>query len=502
MGQKSTIRTHRGDDFSGWYQEVIRAAELAEPSPVRGCMVIRPYGYSIWENIQLVLDAEFKKLGVQNAYFPLLIPLSFLEQEAKHVEGFAKECAVVTHHRLEYAPGQERGRLIPKGRLEEPLVIRPTSETIVGWALSRWVSSYRDLPIKINQWTNVMRWEMRTRMFLRTSEFLWQEGHTAFATEQEAREDASQMIALYDSFLEHFLAIPAIVGEKTPGERFPGAESTYAIETLMQDGKALQAGTSHFLGTNFSKSSGITFLDDKGREQYAWTTSWGVSTRLIGAIIMSHGDDDGIILPPRIAPLHVMILPIFRDDNDRGCILNFATEIERRISSLSYNGKPITAAVDRREHLRGGDKFWQAVKKGIPLRVEVGVREVDFKTVALSRRDASARERSTYSIEAFLENLPNILDEMQHNMLARARARLEASVQPVTSKEEFVAYFKDAAAGLASCYLSVDNEGEIADLLSELKVSARCMPLSEDGEGRCIFTGKATGRKTIFGKAY
>ncbi|MCH2376052.1 MAG: proline--tRNA ligase, partial [Planctomycetes bacterium] len=321
---KNAINPTRAEDYPEWYQQVIRSAELAEVSPVRGCMVIRPWGYTLWENMQRVLDGMFKATGHENAYFPLLIPMSYLEKEAEHVEGFAKECAVVTHHRLQ--PGPEGG-LVPAGELDEPLVIRPTSETIIGATYAKWVQSYRDLPILINQWANVFRWEMRTRLFLRTAEFLWQEGHTVHATEEEAVEETLRMLDVYADFAENYMAMPVIKGEKTPEERFPGAVNTYSIEAMMQDRKALQAGTSHFLGQNFSRASDIKFLDQHGSEVYAWTTSWGVSTRLIGGLVMTHADDDGLVLPPRLAPRHVVILPIYRNDGERSEVLGFCERL-------------------------------------------------------------------------------------------------------------------------------------------------------------------------------
>ena len=374
---KTAISPTREEDYPQWYQQVIRAADLAEISPVRGCMVIKPWGWAIWENMQKSLDGMFKATGHENAYFPLFIPMSFLEKEAEHVEGFAKECAVVTHHRLE--PGADGG-LVPAGPLEEPLIVRPTSETIIGAMYAKWVQSYRDLPILINQWANVVRWEMRTRMFLRTSEFLWQEGHTAHATEEEALEETERMLNVYADFAENHMAMPVIKGEKTADERFPGAISTLTIEAMMQDRKALQAGTSHFLGQNFSRAQGIKFQSQEGREEFAWTTSWGVSTRLVGALIMTHSDDDGLILPPKLAPRQIVLLPIYKNDEQRTQVLTYCDELKQQLEAQQYAGEPIRVQVDDRD-LRGGEKNWYHVKRGVPLRAEVGPRDIEQDSV-------------------------------------------------------------------------------------------------------------------------
>jgi len=359
---KTAISPTRSEDYAEWYQQVVRAADLAETSPVRGCMVIKPWGWSLWENIQSALDRMFKQTGHVNAYFPLFIPISFLQKEAEHVEGFAKECAVVTHHRLETGPD---GVLRPAGPLEEPYVVRPTSETIIGAMYAKWVQSYRDLPILINQWANVVRWEMRTRLFLRTAEFLWQEGHTAHETEAEAREETQRMLEVYRTFAEEYMALPVLLGEKTPCQRFPGAVSTLCIEAMMQDRKALQAGTSHFLGQNFAKASGIKYQSREGREEYAWTTSWGVSTRLIGALIMTHADDDGMVMPPRLAPAHVVIMPIVKAPADRERIIDYCRQLRADLQKQVYGERKIEAILDTRE-MNAGEKGWEWIKKGIP----------------------------------------------------------------------------------------------------------------------------------------
>ena len=412
---KTAITPTRAEDFPEWYQQVIRAADMAENSPVRGCMIVKPYGYAVWENMQRIFDATIKDLGVQNAYFPLLIPLEFISREAEHVAGFAKECAVVTHHRLEAGPD---GKLqpAPASKLEELFVIRPTSETIIGDAMARWVQSYRDLPLKLNQWCNVMRWEMRTRMFLRTSEFLWQEGHNAFETAKEAREDALKMLDAYENFAENTLALPVIKGEKTPEERFPGADMTYTIEAMMQDGKALQAGTSHDLGQNFARSMGIKFQGRDGSEQYAYTTSWGISTRLIGAMIMAHGDDDGMVMPPRIAPYQVVIIPIIRDDGDSAALVEYVHKLKAR---LKDNG--IRVHIDETDE-RTPNKMWSAIKRGVPIRVEIGGREMQENSLTYIRRDVGKDSKKTVGVEEFIKTIPGVLDDIQKNIFEKAKA--------------------------------------------------------------------------------
>ena len=405
--EKTAITPTREQNYPDWYQEVVRAADMAENSPVRGCMVIKPWGYAIWENMVHLMDDLFKETGVKNAYFPLFIPLSYMEKEAQHVEGFAKECAVVTHHRLE---PDGKGGLKPAGELAEPLIVRPTSETIIGESMARWTNSYRDLPILINQWANVVRWEMRTRMFLRTSEFLWQEGHTAHATEQEAKKKTLLMLDVYTKFVEEYLAMPVIRGRKTPSERFPGAEDTTCIEAMMQDKRALQAGTSHLLGQNFAKGSGIKFQNEEGQEAYAWTTSWGSSTRMIGGMIMVHSDDDGLVLPPRVAPAHVVILPIFKKDEDRRPILESALSLKDALEVKLFHGQKIRVELDDRDI--GGARGWDWVKKGVPVRVELGPRDIENNSVFMARRDQPSSQKQSMAREVFIgecpENLENI----------------------------------------------------------------------------------------------
>ena len=413
MSGKTAITPTRSENYPEWYQQVVKGADLAENSDVRGCMVIKPWGYAIWENIQRQLDAMFKATGHENAYFPLFIPMSFLEKEAEHVEGFAKECAVVTHHRLE-PDGKGGLRPAPSAQLEEPLIVRPTSETIIGATFARWVQSYRDLPILINQWANVVRWELRTRMFLRTAEFLWQEGHTVHATAEEAQIETRQMLDVYAEFAESSMAMPVIKGEKTAGERFPGAVSTYSIEAMMQDRKALQAGTSHFLGQNFAKAQEIKFQSEAGQLEYAWTTSWGVSTRLIGGLIMTHSDDDGLVLPPKLAPAHVVILPIYKTPEERAKVLPFCEGLKKDLGAQQYAGEAVRVRIDDRD-IRGGDKKWQWVKRGVPIRVEVGPRDIDGGTVFPARRDGVKCDKVAPA--EFVAKIAKTLGEMQQGFV-------------------------------------------------------------------------------------
>jgi prolyl-tRNA synthetase len=499
----NAISPTRADDYAQWYQEVIKAADLAEAAPgVRGCMVIKPWGYALWENMQRVLDRMFKETGHENAYFPLLIPVSFLEREAQHVAGFAKECAVVTHHRLE--PGANGG-LTPAGPLEEPLVVRPTSETIIGAAYAKWVQSYRDLPILINQWANVVRWEMRTRLFLRTTEFLWQEGHTAHATEQEARDETLRMLRVYAEFAENYLAIPVVQGEKTLGERFPGAVSTYSIEAMMQDRKALQAGTSHFLGQNFARAQEIKFQDQNGQEVYAWTTSWGVSTRLVGALIMAHGDDDGLLLPPKVAPKHIVILPIYRSDGERAEVLEYCRRLQQELAGCRYDGEPLRVALDDRD-LRGGEKTWQHIKRGVPLRIEVGPRDIAANALVLGRRDEGSKQKRVLPRSEMVANASSILQEIQSHLFQRALRLREDNTHQIDRLDRFRELFmtsqeKEIHGGFALCHW---REGPAVDeILAKLKVTIRCIPLHERPEpGTCIFTGQPSQSQALFAKAY
>jgi prolyl-tRNA synthetase len=499
---KTAITPTRAEDYPQWYQEVIKAADLAEASPVRGCMVIKPWGYALWENIQAELDAMFKATGHENAYFPLFIPMSFLEKEAEHVEGFAKECAVVTHHRLE--PGPDGG-LQPAGRLEEPLVVRPTSETIIGAMYAKWVQSYRDLPILINQWANVVRWEMRTRMFLRTTEFLWQEGHTAHATEEEALEETRKMLDVYAEFAENYMAMPVVQGEKTAGERFPGAVSTLSIEAMMQDRKALQAGTSHFLGQNFSRAQEIKFQDQEGQEVYAWTTSWGVSTRLVGALLMTHSDDDGLVLPPRLAPKQVVILPIYRNDEEQTTVLEYCNRLKRSLEDQQYSGKPIRVAIDDRD-LRGGEKTWHHIKRGVPLRAEIGPRDVAANSVFVGRRDTGTKD--AVDLDQFVSGITDRLTEIQSDLFSKADQLRRDNTKTIDSLDDFQSYFTpsnpdqpEIHGGFSLCHWCEDPA--VDELLKKLKVTIRCLPLDQEKEpGVCVFTGQPSQGRAVFAKAY
>jgi prolyl-tRNA synthetase len=496
---KTAISPTRAEDYPEWYQQVIKAADLAENSPVRGCMVIKPWGYQLWENIQRALDDMFKATGHQNAYFPLFIPMSYLEKEAEHVEGFAKECAVVTHHRLEPDPD---GGLRPAGKLEEPLIVRPTSETIIGATYAKWVQSYRDLPILINQWANVVRWEMRTRLFLRTAEFLWQEGHTVHATAAEAIAETEQMVNVYRDFAEQWMAMPVIVGSKTPLERFPGAVETLAIEAMMQDRKALQAGTSHFLGQNFAKAQEIKFQSESGEIEFAWTTSWGVSTRLIGALIMTHSDDDGFVLPPRLAPTHVVIQPIYKDDS-RAEVMEYVQSLRNEIAAQTYAGAPIRVTIDDRD-IRGGEKKWYHVKRGVPIRLEVGPKDIASGSVFCGIRNQPksfgiSREELVATIGTKLETLQRELFD------AALKLRIDNTVT-ITREAEFRDFFttKDEDkihGGFAQCHFA--DEESLQPLLKELKVTIRCIPRdANETPGTCFLTACPAKKMAIFAKAY
>ena len=500
----TAISPRRADDYPEWYQQVVKAAELAENSAVRGCMVIKPWGYGIWENIQRHLDKMIKDTGHSNAYFPLLIPLSFLEKEAAHVDGFAKECAVVTHHRLE----ARDGKLVPAGELEEPLVVRPTSETIIGESFSRWVQSYRDLPLLINQWANVFRWEMRTRLFLRTAEFLWQEGHTAHASKDEAVKETFTMLDVYADLVENYLAIPVIKGEKSPEERFPGAVDTYCIEAMMQDRKALQAGTSHYLGQNFAKGSGIKFLNQAGVSEFAYTTSWGVSTRLIGGMIMAHSDDNGVRLPPKVAPKHVVIIPVIPRPDIEAAVLEYAESVAQEIRAESFEGIQIEVIVDKRD-IRGGDKSWEWIKKGIPVRLEVGPRDIESGNVVVYRRDQGPRDKNFMSRTACVKEIGSILSDIQRNYFEQAREFRDNNInRNIRSFDEFKAYFTPSNEEKPEIHggfvLAKWGGGEDAlQALAALKVTVRCLPLEQSGtEGSCVITGRPATTDAIFAKAY
>ena len=508
--EKTAISPRRDEDFPEWYQQVVRAADLAENSEVRGCMVIKPWGYGLWENIQRYLDARFKETGHTNAYFPLLIPLSYLEKEAQHAEGFATECAVVTHHRLE-AQKQPDGstKMIPTGELAEPFVIRPTSETIIGAAFARWVQSYRDLPLLINQWANVMRWEMRPRLFLRTAEFLWQEGHTAHETAEEAMTETKLMHRVYEEFLRDFLAIPCIPGEKTERERFPGALSTFTVEAMVQDRKAIQAGTSHFLGQNFAKAANIEFLGRDNKKQHAWTTSWGVSTRTIGTLIMAHGDDDGIILPPRVAPHQIVIVPVTPKADTREAVIDSCDAVAQTLRKIEFAGAPIRVHVDKRD-LPGGTRNWEWIKKGVPLRLEIGPRDIEGRTVMVARRDLGAKAKEPMKRDDFIQNVADILSQIQSALLEKATAFQKQHTCKLETMDEFKAFFTPKSedkpeihGGFALMHWAGSAEDE-ERLSKEYKTTIRCIPLGDEyaEEGTCFLTGKPSHRRVVFAKSY
>ncbi len=502
--QQNAISPRREEDFPEWYQQIIKAADLAENSEVRGCMVIKPWGYALWERMQAVLDRMFKDTGHKNAYFPLFIPLSYLEKEAAHVEGFAKECAVVTHHRLE----MQDGKLVPAGPLSEPLVVRPTSETIIGAAYARWVKSWRDLPILLNQWANVVRWEMRPRLFLRTAEFLWQEGHTAHETREEAEVETMKMLRVYETFARDFLALPVFCGEKSESERFPGALRTYCIEAMVQDRKAIQAGTSHFLGQNFSKAAGIQFQGRDGAVEHAWTTSWGVSTRLIGTLIMAHSDDDGLVLPPRIAPTHVVILPITPKEDSKAAVLEAAEALAKALRAMSFFDCPVEVEVDGRD-LGGGVKSWEWIKKGVPVRIEIGPRDLAQGTAAVSRRDRGHKEKEFLPMAEIPSKIAGVLAEMQEGLLARASAFRDANLVRIDSKEEFYALFTPKNANkpeIHGGFALTHWSGSVAveeQIKNDLKVTIRCIPLEDAPEaGVCPFSGEPSRQRVVWAKSY
>lgn len=493
---KNAITPTRSEDFPEWFQQVIKHADMAENSPVRGCMVIKPWGFGIWENIQRQLDDRIKRTGHQNAYFPLFIPLSFLEKEAAHVEGFAKECAVITHHRLE----EKNGKLVPSGELEEPLIVRPTSETIIGESFSRWVQSYRDLPLLINQWANVVRWEMRPRIFLRTTEFLWQEGHTVHATHEEALEETLKMLEVYRDVIENIMAIPIIAGEKSPGERFPGAVSTYTLEAMMQDYKALQTCTSHYLGQNFAKASNIRFSNQQGDLEYAYTTSWGLTTRMIGAMIMTHGDDDGLRLPPRIAHKQVVINPIVPKKELEQEVFVYAENVAKRIQLQSFHGQAISVMIDKRDK-RGGEKNWEWIKKGVPLRIEVGPRDIETLSAMVSRRDQNSQEKHKISLDNLGEEIAKMLENIQKNYYDQALAYQKDHIEKnLTSFKDLKQFFLEKEGFVLAKWC---GDPETEKLLHEEKVTIRCLPLNQSQtQGQCILTGKPAELDAIFAKSY
>ncbi len=501
---KNAISPTRKEDFPEWYQQVVKEADLAENSETRGCMVIKPWGYALWENIQQQLDQYFKATGHQNAYFPLLIPLKYFEKEAQCAEGFATECAVVTHHRLEATKNDDGTTTMePAGELAEPYIIRPTSETIIGAAFSRWTESYRDLPLLINQWANVMRWEMRTRLFLRTAEFLWQEGHTAHETKKEALEEAQQMHEIYEKFVTEHLAIPVIPGEKSEAERFPGAEQTFTIEAMVQDKKAVQAGTSHFLGQNFSKAQDISFTGRDNTIQHAWTTSWGVSTRLIGTLIMAHSDDDGLIAPPRIASQQIIIVPVTPKEETRDAVITACQDLAKELRELRFHGELLRVHVDKRD-LNGGTKKWEWVKKGAPIRIEIGPRDLESGKVCLQRRDQAVTEKAFITQEEFLSSVLGTMQEIQDELLRRATELRDGNMQDCTDLDTFHKHWKsEEQPGWLVTPWAGDMEQE-EQLSKEHKISIRCLPkgMQDGNEAPCILTGKPTKARAIWGRSY
>jgi prolyl-tRNA synthetase len=487
--------TSRSEDYSKWYNELVVKADLAENSAVRGCMVIKPYGYAIWEKMQGELDKKFKETGHQNAYFPLFVPKSLFEAEEKNAEGFAKECAVVTHYRLQNDPDKPgKLRVDPEARLEEELVVRPTSEAIIWNTYRGWIQSYRDLPLLINQWANVVRWEMRTRLFLRTAEFLWQEGHTAHATKKEALQEAETMNQVYADFVENFMAIPVVQGLKTESERFAGADETYCIEALMQDGKALQAGTSHFLGQNFAKAFDVKFATKEGKQDYVWATSWGVSTRLMGALIMTHSDDQGLVLPPNLAPHQVIIVPIYKTEKQFEAIENVVNAVMKELRAVG-----VTVKFDKRDTLRPGAKFAQHELQGVPLRIAIGARDLENGTVELARRDTLSKE--TTSIDGIADKVKSLLNEIQESLYNRALEYRNTHITEVNTFEEFKEVL-ETKGGFISAHW--DGTAETEDKIKELtKATIRCIPLdAKEEDGVCVFSGASSSKRVLFAKAY
>ena len=493
MAKELKDLTKRADNYSQWYNELVIKADLAEQSAVRGCMVIKPYGYAIWEKMQHQLDTMFKETGVQNAYFPLLIPKSFLSKEADHVEGFAKECAVVTHYRLKNNPDGQGVVVDPEARLEEELIIRPPSETIIWNTYRNWINSYRDLPLLVNQWANVFRWEMRTRLFLRTAEFLWQEGHTAHATKEEAEAKAIEMLNVYADFAEKYMAVPVVKGVKTANERFAGALETYTIEAMMQDGKALQSGTSHFLGQNFAKAFDVKFINKENKLDYVWATSWGVSTRLMGALIMTHSDDNGLVLPPKLAPIQVVIVPIYRSQEQLDTI---NAKVAPIVENLKKQG--ISVKYDNADNKRPGFKFADYELKGVPVRLVLGARDIENGTIEVMRRDTL--EKETVSIEGIEGYVEKLLDDIQNNIYTQAlNHRLEMTTK-VDTWEDFKTQIEKGGFILAHWDGTTETEEKIKE---ETKATIRCIPLDgEEEEGKCIYTGKPSKRRVIFARNY
>ena len=493
MAKELKELTPRSVNYSQWYQDLVIKADLAENSAVRGCMVIKPYGYAIWEKMQRILDDMFKETGHVNAYFPLLIPKSFLSKEAEHVEGFAKECAVVTHYRLKTNHDGTGVVVDPAAKLEEELIIRPTSETIIWNTYRNWIQSYRDLPILCNQWANVMRWEMRTRLFLRTAEFLWQEGHTAHATREEAEIEAKKMQEVYANFAENYMAMPVIKGVKSESERFAGALDTYTIEAMMQDGKALQAGTSHFLGQNFGKAFDVTFIDKNGKSDYAWATSWGVSTRLIGALIMTHSDDNGLVLPPHLAPIQVVIVPIYRSAEQLAQISEKVAGIVAKLKALG-----ISVKYDDADNKKPGWKFAEYELKGVPVRLAMGGRDLENNTIEVMRRDTL--EKETITCDGIEEYVKNLLEEIQANIFKKAYDHREANIINVDTYEEFKEKIEDGVFIMAHW----DGTPETEELIkNETKATIRCIPLAGDKTpGKCMVTGKPSACRVLFARAY
>ena len=487
--------TSKEENYSLWYNNLVVKADLAENSAVRGCMDIKPYGYATWEKMQRQLDSMFKETGHQNAYFPLFIPKSFLSKEAEHVEGFAKECAVVTHHRLMVDPNGKGVVVDPDAKLEEELIVRPTSETIIWNTYKNWITSYRDLPILCNQWANVVRWEMRTRLFLRTAEFLWQEGHTAHATMEEAQKETETMVQVYAKFAREYMAVPVVVGHKTESERFAGAVDTMCIEAMMQDGKALQAGTSHFLGQNFAKAFDVKYTTKEGKPEYVWATSWGVSTRLMGALIMAHGDNNGLVLPPRLAPIHVVMVPVFKKPEEEEAVLAKMREFKELMERAG-----LTVKIDDRDNLRSGFKYAEWELKGVPVRIAMGPRDLENRTAEVVRRDTL--EKEFVSWDSLVEHVAALMEQIQQNIYKKALDFRNANTYKVDSWDEFKQKIEEG--GFLLCHWDGTKETE-AKIQEETKATIRCIPIDSfvcEEEGKCVYSGKPSKRRVIFAKSY